>query len=139
MYYKIQQLTPELVYIKWYKTPTMNSDAPVQFIKALKQVLDEAEAPLYFISDLRLGRLISIHAVNQLSGLTRHENWAGSTAFSQDPLTAVFVDSFLKMSDVKSQNELFDKFEDAIAFLLALKPDIADGVDWETILDTLRE
>lgn len=139
MYYSIQKLTPELVYIKWHKTPTMNSAIPAQFIHELKQVLANTEVPMYFISDLRLGRLISIRAVNQLSALTAHENWAGSTAFSQDPLTAVFVNSFLKMSNVKSKNELFEKFEDAIAFLLALKPDIADGVDWEAVLDTPHE
>src|SRR5688500_6457245 len=87
--YTIQQVTPQLVYIKWLRNP---SDAEShQFLYDLHNILERATQTQYFISDLRRGRIMSVRAINQLSQLVQHQQWGGSTAFSQNPISKMFV------------------------------------------------
>lgn len=133
MKYIMKYPLPELVYIRWLKTPnTLEAQA---FIQTLEDMLNAAPAPLFFISDLRQGRIVDIRIINQLSLLTRHPNWGGSTAFSANPISKLFVKSFQKqVAAVEETNTFYDTPEEAIAFIAHLLPDAAAQIDWEALL-----
>lgn len=133
--YKIRKLSDELVFIQWYITPALDSGIEKQFLQELQRLLDESAVPVYFISDLRRGRIVNIQALQQLGELTLHKNWAGSTAFSKDPITSLFVRSFKTFAwQTKSRNEMQATPEEALSFIASLKPGITDDVDWDAVL-----
>ena len=90
----------------------------------------------YFISDLRRGQIVDVCIIHQLGALTRHTNWAGSTAFSQSPISKLFLGSFRKMVTASEKNMTFNLPEDAIAFLEVLSPNLTSEVDWPQILSS---
>lgn len=132
MSYAMNRLSPRLVMIVWLRTPL--PDEAKDFIQALQTLLDHAESPQYFISDLRHGQIVDVRIIHQLSVLSQHANWAGSTAFSQSLISKLFLGSFRKMVTATERNMTFDRPEDAIAFLEALSPNLTAGVDWSHIL-----
>jgi len=133
MDYEILTLSPRLVFIRWHHSPISTTEK--QFLVDLKTLLDEADMPLYFVSDLRKGRIINVQTLQKLAKLADHENWGGSTAFSQSPTTADFVRVFAtlaKQSSIKDEHQ--DTPEGALAYLERLQPGITDGIDWAAIL-----
>jgi hypothetical protein len=64
----------------------------------MHDMLDSAPQPLYFLSDLRKGRIVGMRAIAELGKCTQHPKWAGSTAFTQNPISRLFVDSFRSMT-----------------------------------------
>jgi hypothetical protein len=137
MDYQIIRLSDELVYIRWYRTPRINSGVDAQFLADLQKLLDEATTPQYFISDLRRGRITDMRSIRMLGQLTQHKNWAGSSAFSQDPITGILVQSFRAFSP--GQRDVNDEIQttpaDALRFLDQLKPGIIDGIDWDAVIN----
>jgi hypothetical protein len=137
MYYQITLLKDNLVYIKWYRAARSNTHSVKEFIADLQGRLNAASAGLYFISDLRQGRIVDMRVIQQLAGLSKHEHWAGSTAFSDNPVSNVLVRSFSTFAgQPKEHREIWTTPEEAIAYLEAMKPGITDGVDWKTLFDT---
>lgn len=127
------RLSSKLVLITWLKTP--DNQAEEAYLHQLGEILDQAEHPLYFISDIRKGRIIGMRAIQRLSAFTSHKNWAGSTAFSSDPITALLVRSFRSFATkVNSRNEMQTTPETALSFLETLKPAITEDVDWDTVI-----
>jgi hypothetical protein len=134
MSYTLTHLTPRLVLITWRRTPI--ADEAKAFIQSLQDILDQASEPLYFISDLRRGRIVDVRIIHQLSQLTEHPHWAGSTAFSQNPISKIFLGSFQRLLTTTSdKNTTFDQPEDAIAFLEHLSPHVGEAVDWAHVLN----
>lgn len=137
--YEIIRLSPELVFICWHRSPGRNAGTEEKYLAEIKTLLDDAEQPLYFMSDLRKGRIIDIRVINQLVDLTRHRNWAGSTAFSQSPISKIFAGTFVRFSSTSaSTNEMQDKPEEAIAFLESLKPGLTRNIDWNRVIGAGR-
>lgn len=134
MSYAVSHLNSRLVMIVWTRTPLPNEAK--DFIHDLQTLLDKATEPLYFISDLRRGQIVDVRIIHQLSALTKHANWAGSTAFSQSPISKLFLGSFRKMVTASDKNMTFDRPEDAIAFLEALSPELTAAVDWPHVLNS---
>ncbi|MAS33215.1 MAG: hypothetical protein CL610_04360 [Anaerolineaceae bacterium] len=136
MDYQIHKLKDDLVYICWYQTPKPNSGTDTQYLADMEALLNEAETPIYFVSDLRKGRITDIRAIRMLAKLTRHRNWAGSTAFSEDPITGILVGSFRAFAaDKRTSNDEIKRVpEEALQFLNELKPGIVDGIDWDSII-----
>ncbi len=135
MDYEITKLTDELVFIRWLQTPAPASKVVDQYLIDLRAVLDESETPMYFLSDLRQGRIADVRSIQKLGQLTKHKNWAGSTAFSSDPITALLVRSFRSFATkVNSRNEMQTTPETALSFLETLKPGITEDVDWDTVI-----
>ena len=138
MDYQIIQLSDELIYIRWYRTPRLNSGVDAQFLADLQKLLDEADTPQYFISDLRRGRITDMRSIRHLSQLTKHKNWAGSSAFSQDPITGILVQSFRTFAP--GQRDANDEIQttpaDALKFLDQLKSGITDGIDWDAVINS---
>ncbi len=131
--YTVTRLSPGLIYIIWHRTPvTATGDA---FLEELKTLLDSSSETLFFLSDLRRGRIIDIGTISRLSDLSRHPNWGGSSAFSANPISRIFVNSFLKYArEPEERNSMFNDPADAIRFLEALHPGITADIDWETVL-----
>ena len=96
MTYSCQYLSQNLILVTWYAYPT--EDDECRFLAEHRQQLDAAEEPLYYISDLRQGRVISGDTLEQMSDLTKHPNYGGGTAFSSDPISRIMVSSFRRMS-----------------------------------------
>ena len=135
MSYDIQRLSDELVLIKWHKTPAANTGIEERYLQELKQLLDQSPKPLYFISDLRQGRIINVRTLRALGQLTGHKNWAGSTAFSQNPVTKVLVNSFKSFAaEGDTNDEMQNTPEEALAFLEKLKPGLVRGIAWDNII-----
>ena len=133
MAYHLLALNPQLIFITWERSP--HPDEAQAFINNVERWLNHAPHPLYFLSDLRQGRIVDIRIINQLSQLTKHPCWGGSTAFSQSPLSKIFVGNFQKMSrTTQDVNTFFDLPEQAIEFLETLVPGITHNIDWHAIL-----
>jgi hypothetical protein len=131
--YEFYWLHTKLLLIMWLRTPPPN--IATQFINRLHELLDESPHPVYIISDLRRGRIIDGKILAQLGQLTQHKNWAGSTAFSQNPISNMFANTFQKtLKDGQERNLIFDKPEDAISFLGSLDAEIVSEIDWQAVL-----
>lgn len=136
MSYQIKPVSPELVYIKWYANTDPRGKAEATFIADLTACLNQAPHPIYFISDVRAGRITDVGTLSQLANLTRHKNWAGSTAFAQNPLSAIFVSTFASLAKKgREHQEMQDTPGDALAYLESLKPGITNGIDWQSVLE----
>ena len=130
MAYEIHQLSDQLIFIVWTRYPSSLEEK--QFLLEHKQQLDDATQPLYFISDLRRGKVMSVSTLSEMSKLARHDNYGGGTAFSSDPLSKIMVDSFRSLTrEAKERTQMFDAPEDALAFLESLSPGITQDIDWE--------
>jgi hypothetical protein len=135
--YQLIPLSAELILIQWQRTPTPAVED--QYLDALKNLLDESDHPLYFLSDLRKGRIMGMRAIKRLGELTHHPKWAGSTAFSHNPITKMLVSNFRHYAmDTRSRNEMHNTPEQAIAFLENLRPGITDGVDFSPYISLLN-
>jgi hypothetical protein len=131
--YSIHHLSNELIFIQWHRTASFSSEDA--FLKAIRVLLEEAPQPLYFLSDLRKGRITTVRTLQRLSELTKHSNWAGSTAFSQQPSTKMLIGSFQKFAQRStSKNEQHETLEEALAFLESLKEELTQGIDWAKYL-----
>ena len=132
-HYEIDMLNSHIIYIRWQSNPLR--DEAYRFVDDLNALLDNADAPMYFISDLRKGRIIDIRAIHLLSDLTTHKNWAGSTAFSENPLSKLFTTTFRKgIFNGIERNTFFEKPEEAISFMVELAPDAVAGIDWSQVV-----
>lgn len=135
-YYKITQLTSELVYIKWQRFAQDDQYRDEQHVvNDLRTLLDHTACPLYVLSDLRGGRITDVNRLKQLAELTHHPNFGGSAAFAKDPLATIFVGVFRQLTRRDQQNpEIYDQPEEAIGFLESLKPGLTTPVDWAAVL-----
>ncbi|MDX2163767.1 MAG: hypothetical protein SF162_20800 [bacterium] len=131
--YSIRRVSPALVLIRWYTIP--DDRAEQHYLEALEQVLNDCDRPCYFLSDLRKGRIITLSTLQALGALAHHPNWAGSTAFGDEPFTQIMVGSFQMFArSTPSANGLHTHAAQALAFLESLQPGITQGIDWETLL-----
>ncbi len=131
--FTFSKLSDKLVLITWLKTP--DKTAEDDYLKQLGELLDQAEHPLYFISDIRKGRIIGMRSIQKLSEFTAHKNWAGSTAFSKDPVSKILLSSFKALSAKSdSRNEMHTTPEEAIGFIETLEPGVTKDIDWDTVL-----
>ena len=134
-FYDLRQLTDELIFVKWYKTANEFTRPESDYIDDLRKRLADAQQPLYFLSDLRTGRIIDVGILQKLGALTRHANYGGGSAFSEDVISSMFVGVFSKFADAEKGSSVFYKtIDDALAYLEALKPEVTQSVDWQTFI-----
>lgn len=133
MVYNIHSMSEKLIWISWERTPT--SQEAGDFLNQLKKLLDDADGLIYFISDLRRGRIIDMRVIQQLGALSAHPNWGGSSAFTESPISKLFVGNFQRMV-VKDagKNSMFDQPEQALAFLEALEPGLTENIAWNEMI-----
>ncbi len=137
-YYDLRQVTDELIFIKWYKTAHELTRPETDYIDDLIQRIKGAQQPIYFLSDLREGRIVDTGILQKLGSLTRHPNYGGGSAFSEDILASMFVGVFSKFAGVEKGSSVFYKtFDEARAYLEALKPGVTSSVDWKTFIASL--
>src|SRR5689334_4040036 len=108
-FYDLRQLTDELIFIKWYKSTSQLTHPEADYIEDLRRRLAESPHPLYFLSDLRQGRIIDVSILQRLGALTRHANYGGGSAFSEDVISSMFVGVFSKFADAKKGSSVFYK------------------------------
>lgn len=133
MDYEIKQIAPNLVFIRWFNEPT-SADTEAQFLADLKYIVECANQKVYIISDLRRGKIANVDTLRKLGEMTHMPNWGGSSAFTEDGYTAMFVELFSKYGD-HSKEELWPTPEQALMRLESLCPGITAGVDWKAIID----
>jgi len=136
MDYEITKLSNELIFIRWHRSPSPSSKVERAFLDELRNMLDEANNPIYFISDLRHGRIINVLTLQRLAEIAQHKNWGGSTAFSSKSTTGDFVRTFAILSrQDEPADEHHDTPEAAVAYLERLKTGITDDIDWVKVLE----
>lgn len=133
--YVIQRLKPNLVFIRWLQSPARNSAAERDFLDALANVLERVDVPQYFISDLRRGRIIGQKALMHLSNLASHAKWGGSTAFYDNPVSAIYAQTFQNLvRSLDEKDRIYERPQQALEFLESLEPGITTDVDWNELL-----
>ena len=86
----------------------------------------------------RKGRIIDVGILQKLGSLTRHANYGGGSAFSEDVISSMFVGVFSKFADAKKGSSVFYKtIDEALAYLEALKPGVTASVDWQAFITSL--
>lgn len=132
--YTFTRLNQHLVLITWLRSP--RSDEAVQYITDLTRLLDDSPDPVYFISDMRKGRIMEMNIIRRLSELAQHSHWAGSTAFTETSLSRMFGENYRRMvvADKVERNKIFREPEQAVAYLETLCPGLAAEVDWDAVL-----
>ncbi len=134
-FYDLRQVTDELIFIKWYKTANAFTRPESEYIEDLRRRLKDSPHPLYFLSDLRQGRIIDVGILQKLGSLTRHVNYGGGSAFSEDVISSMFVGIFSKFADAEKGSSVFYKtIDQALSYLEALKPGVTTPVDWQTFI-----
>lgn len=137
MVYEIQQLSEQLIHIRWHRTPSLAQCQ--EFIVELRELVEKSEHGLYFISDMRKGRIIDVATIQRLSTLTKHDNWLGSVAFTANPLSDIFAGTFRNMLVAnKESNVIIPEADKALAFLESLQAGLTDNIDWATLLKSDR-
>lgn len=130
MAYEFNYISSNLILVTWVRYPTRDEEK--QFLKDHTEQLESATEPIYYISDLRLGRIVTMNIVNQMSQLAKHPNYGGSTAFSEDLISKIVVQSFQTFSqEALNKSLMVDTVEEALAFLETLKAGITQGIDWD--------
>ncbi|MEL6269192.1 MAG: hypothetical protein AAFR22_05220 [Chloroflexota bacterium] len=135
--YSIQQLKKELVYITWDGSPRAADYAiEERFIRDLRTTLDEAAGPVYVLSDLRRGRISNMKTIQRLAELTRHPNYAGSTAFSGNLITNILVGTFSRFSvETQPKDAIWKTPEEVLAYLELLQKGVTQNIDWNALLN----
>lgn len=134
-YYDLRLATDELIFIKWYKTANDHTRPESDYIDDLRLRITTSPHSLYFLSDLRQGRIVDVGILQRLGSLTRHQNYGGGSAFSEDVISSMFVGVFSKFADAKKGSSVFYKtIDQALAYLEALKPGVTTNVDWESYI-----
>jgi hypothetical protein len=138
MYYILLNITDELLFIKWYRSPSEGTKPQEEYVDDLRARLEASEHSLYFLSDLREGRIMDVTIIQRLGRLTHHPNYGAGAAFSRDVFSNVFVGVFSRFAKPeKGEGVFFDKMEDALAYLESFKPGLAQDIDWGAALADL--
>ncbi|MBL8117829.1 MAG: hypothetical protein J0L63_05830 [Anaerolineae bacterium] len=138
MFYDLRHVTDDLIFIKWYKSASEHTRPQTDFIDDLRKRLKESPVPLYFISDLRDGRIVDVSILQKLGILAQHPNYGGGAAFSEDVLSSMFVGIFSKFANSEKGTGVFYKtMPEALAYLESLKPGLVTSVDWLAFLETV--
>lgn len=138
MYYILLEVTEELLFIKWYRSASADTKPQEEFVDDLRARLDASEIPLYFLSDLRGGRIMDVGIIQRLGRLTHHLNYGAGTAFSIDVFSSMFVGVFSRFAKPeKGESVFYDKMEDALAYLESFKPGVTRDINWGEVLAKL--
>lgn len=138
MHYTIRGITDELLFIKWYRSPSADTKPQEAYVDDLRARMDASEVPLYFLSDLREGRIMDVTIIQRLGRLTHHANYGAGAAFSKDVFASVFVGVFSRFAkQEKGEGVFFEKMEDALAYLESFKPGLTRDINWGDVLADL--
>lgn len=135
MDYEFTQLSPNLVFIRWYNNPT-SPDIERQFVEDLKNIVDRAVQPTYFFSDLRQGCISNVHTLRKMGELTRHPNWGGGAALGKKLSTDMFVNTFERLSVDRKGDRMLYTVSSALDVLEAQKTGITKNIDWSLVFDS---
>lgn len=133
MIYQIQLLNKNLVFIQWHAFP--DEKQALQYIQDIQGMLDEAEQPLYFLSDLRKGYIIQAHIIRKLSQFTQHPKFGGATSISRNNAINPILRLWKLFSSNKNTSDTWTNLEDAVQYLETLKPGLMQGIDWQEVMN----
>ena len=135
MHYEIQPLSKQLIFVRWFPQATSRSRPQSEYITEIAHLLNAATEPLYFLSDLRFGRITDVRLLQQLAKVTFHSSYGGSTAFSGSLLSELFVGVYSKFADPgEAENAFYKTLDQALGYLERIKPNITEGIDWQGIV-----
>ncbi|MEO1664800.1 MAG: hypothetical protein AAFU54_09190 [Chloroflexota bacterium] len=132
-FYTIQQITPELVFIRWHGTPHKDHVANHNWVEDIHRLLEQASVPQYFFSDVRKGYATSIQAINRLAKVIQHNNYGGGVALGHNLASRTYVSLTERIAD-RDESIYYHRLRDALDALDELKPGISKTVDWNRLL-----
>lgn len=138
MEFSLQFLHPQLLLIRWFSSPPPGSRVYQRYLQRLQDSLENADRPLYLLSDLRFGCVVDDDVLQAMTTLCKHHNVAGSTAFSLNPTAHIYVRRFARKSRNGNHNAppatpIWDTAEEALRYLYQLNPDVMQGVRLDDI------
>jgi hypothetical protein len=136
MEYKISKLSEQVYFIQWLSTPKANSESEISFYNEIKGIVEKAAQPIYFITDLRRGRIANIELLRRIGAtVARHPNWGGGVSFSNNPLTTMYAEAFHRFAKfAKREDGIYATPEEAILFLESLKEGLTKDIAWDKII-----
>lgn len=133
VYYRIQELKPNLILVRWFVTPSAGSPVVRQWLKDLLAYLNDATESVYFISDLRVASITDVYAIREaVNALKVHPNYGGGTAFSQKTSSTLYANLFARLS--RREKPTAESLEASLLILEELHPGITHNVDWQAAL-----
>lgn len=132
-YYSIQHLKPNLVLIRWFRTPPMGSPVVRAWRENIMDLLDNATEMVYFISDLRVASVMDVNAIRETVNIMReHPNYGGGTSFSQKTSSALYANLFARLS--RREQPSAESLAASLMILEDLHPGITKDIDWKAAL-----
>jgi len=132
----MQLLRADFLLIRWLSAPAEGYQPQTDYIGQLRAYLEAAKQPIYFLSDLRHGRITDVRILQQLGKLTYHPMFGGGTAFAGDISAEVYVGVFSHFaSRPKRVDTVHASLEAALAHLEKLKVGITEGIDWSCVFE----
>lgn len=138
--YSIKAISNRLYLVVWDGVPKFDEDTGENYLEAIRSIIEGADEPIYFISDLRRGRIASSVTLTKLARILDHPNFGGGTSFSKNPAADIAVSLFRmralrnRASTGEESPEIYEKPEDALAYIESLEPGITQGIRWNDIL-----
>lgn len=130
--YRITCLKPNLVLIQWFESPPDRSPDVAAWINELRDMVQRAGTPIYFLSDLRAGRVTDVNALFELAIISKHKNWAAGVSFSSNISSKVYAGLFARFS--QREQPIAGSLEAALHTLEAQHPGLTADIDWAAVL-----
>lgn len=131
--YELKWLNDKLLLIIWQENATQ--DIIRKFLAELHNILNREESPFYIMTDLRKGQINDPQLLKKLKYLIHHRNWAGSTAFCNNPISNLNNTTFQVLNPIAiEKNSISNTPEEAIGILELLEPSLTASIDFEAVL-----
>ena len=131
--YEFTWLNEKLLLIQW-KEGSEDGETR-KFLSELYNLLNESQVPFYILVDLRHGQVTDTKTFSRIKFLTQHQNWSGSVAFYNDPISTLSNTTFQSLHPQHGKDVIFNALEEALAYLETLEPEITYAIDWDRVLD----
>jgi hypothetical protein len=136
MDYRIYQLTPRIYFIRWLRQPNITS--AMQWVKDLRGFLNQADASVYFVSDVRQGVVEDVRVLSHLAELIKHRNWGGGLSLSDSLSGDVYVQMYGRLSGAGNQRDICRSPEEISERLNLAEAGIDSGIEWDSVFNSLH-
>lgn len=135
MPYTFIPLNSRLYLIRWERNPT--ADESEEFLRAFKQMLDEAPQPVATISDLRKGCITDVQVIRRLSQLCQSKKFLCGSSFG-GVSGQMFAGVFERLMARQDRDDsAFATAEEALRYLESLHPTITDNIDLNVVKNSV--
>jgi hypothetical protein len=131
MAFSFKALSANIYLITWSRFPT--GTECTAFLAQIEGIVQNADHPISFITDLRRGYIKDALILSRLSNIAQHPNFGPSTAFG-GASSQVYAGIFRKLL-VRSNrtDESWNTLAQALRYLETQREGITRGIDWNVV------